>query len=103
MTERVLRNSSYLNGKSTVGTTTRVKDVSPTSGMCPICIRNCPILCEISLSAFRGREALYPDPTQYGTSTAGALKDFRLDWSDFNIQSDLLNVEGIAPDPDVAL
>jgi len=103
VTERVLRNSSYLNGKSTVGTTTRVKDVSPTSGMCPICIRNCPILCEISLSAFRGREALYPDPSQYGTSTAGALKDFGLDWSDFNIQSDLLSVEGIAADSDVAL
>jgi len=103
LTERVLRNSSYLNGKSTVGTTTRVKDVSPTSGMCPICIRNCPILCEISLSAFRGREALYPDPAQYGTSTAGALKDFGLDWSDFNIQSALLDVEGIAADSDLAL
>ncbi|NWG09073.1 MAG: FMN-binding glutamate synthase family protein [Nitrososphaerales archaeon] len=103
MTERVLRNSSYLNSKSTSGTTTRVRDVSPTSGMCPICIKNCPVLCEISLSAFRGREALYPDPTQYGTSTAGALKDFQLDWSDFNIQSSLLGVEGISPDSDVAM
>lgn len=71
MTERVHKNSSYLNGKSTTGTQTRVKDTSPTSGMCPICIRDCPFLCEISLSAFRGREALYPEPVQFGYSTAG--------------------------------
>ncbi len=81
MSERVHKNSSYLNGKSTVGTNTRVKDTSTISGMCPICIRDCPVLCEISLSAFRGREALYPEPAQFGTSTAGALKNFGLDWT----------------------
>jgi len=103
MSERVTPNSAYLNGKSTCGTTTRVKDVSPTSGMCPICIRDCPILCEISLSAFRGREALYPEPVQFGYSTAGALKDFRLDWSDFNIHASLFGAEGIEANSDVAL
>jgi len=103
MSERVTKNSAYLNGKSTSGTTTRVKDVSPTSGMCPICIRDCPILCEISLSAFRGREALYPEPVHYGVSTSGALKDFRLDWSDFNIHAALFGAEGIEPNSDVAL
>jgi len=103
MSERVTKNSAYLNGKSTTGTTTRVKDVSPTSGMCPICIRDCPIICEISLSAFRGREALYPEPVQFGYSTAGALKDFRLDWSDFNIQSSLFEVQGIEASSDLAL
>ncbi len=103
MSERVSKNSAYLNGKSTSGTTTRVKDTSPTSGMCPLCIRDCPILCEISLSAFRGREALYPEPLQFGASTAGALKDFRLDWSDFNIHASLFGAEGIEPNSDVAL
>jgi len=103
MTERVFRNSSYLNGKSTTGTTTRVKDTSPTSGMCPICIRDCPIMCEIGLSAFRGREALYPEPVQFGFSTAGALKDFGLDWSHFNIQASLFEAHGIKEDSDVAL
>jgi glutamate synthase domain-containing protein 2 len=103
MSERVSKNSAYLNGKSTSGTTTRVKDVSPTSGMCPICIRDCPILCEISLSAFRGREALYPESVQYGASTSGALKDFRLDWSDFNIHAALFGAEGIEPNSDIAL
>ncbi len=103
MPERVDRNSAYLNGKSTTGTQTRVKDTSPTSGMCPICIRDCPFLCEISLSTFRGREALYPEPLQFGYSTAGALKDFGLDWSHFNIQASVFEVHGIEADSDVAL
>jgi len=99
LVDRVHKNSAYLDGKSTSGTTTRVSDTSCTSGMCPICIRDCPVLCEISLAAFRGREALYPDPQQYGKSTASALKDFGLDWSHFNIQSSLLGAEGIERDP----
>jgi hypothetical protein len=103
MTERVFKNSSYLNGKSTTGTTTRVKDTSPTSGMCPICIRDCPVMCEISLSAFRGREAIYPEPAQFGYSTAGALKDFGLDWSHFNIQAGLFEAVGIEENSDLAL
>jgi hypothetical protein len=103
MSERVHKNSAYLNGKSTTGSQTRVKDTSPTSGMCPICIRDCPFLCEISLSAFRGREALYPEPVQFGTSTAGALKDFGLDWSHFNIQAGLFEAEGTEPISDVMI
>ncbi len=95
MSERVHNNGSYLNGKSTAGTATRVKDTSTISGMCPICIRDCPVLCEISLSAFRGREALYPEPAQFGTSTAGALKNFGLDWSHFSIQAGLFEVQGV--------
>lgn len=103
MTERVHKNSAYLNGKSTCGTQTRVKDTSPTSGMCPICIRDCPFLCEISMSAFRGREALYPEPVQFGSSTAGALKDFGLDWSHFNIQASLFDAHGIEPNSDLTI
>jgi len=103
MPPRVQRNSSYLNGMSITGTSTRVTDVSPTSGMCPICIKNCPVLCEIGLSAIRGREVIYPEPEQFGYSTAGALKDYRLDWSDFNILSRLTEVHGIEEDPDKAI
>ncbi|HLN45927.1 MAG TPA: glutamate synthase-related protein [Candidatus Sulfotelmatobacter sp.] len=103
MTERVQKNSSYLNGKSTVGTATRVKDTSTVSGMCPLCIHDCPILCEISLSAFRGREALYPEPAQYGTSTAGSLKNYNLDWSHFNIQASVFDVQGIRESSEVAI
>lgn len=103
MTERVHRNSSYLNAQSTTGTVTRVKDTSSTSGMCPLCIYDCPFLCEIGLSAFRGREALYPQPEYFGRSTAGALKDFGLDWAHFNIQARLLGAFGIEENPDLAI
>ena len=103
MSERTNKNSSYLNGKSTVGTSTRVKDTSTISGMCPICIRDCPVICEISLSAFRGREALYPEPAQFGTSTAGALKNFGLDWSHFNIQAGLFDAQGIPETSEAAI
>jgi len=103
MSERVQKNSSYLNGKSTVGTATRVKDTSTVSGMCPICIHDCPIMCEISLSAFRGREALYPEPAQYGTSTAGSLKNYDLDWSHFNIQASVFDVHGIEESSEMAI
>jgi len=102
MTERVHRDSSYINAMSTTGTRTRVKDVSPTSGMCPLCIKDCPILCEVGFSALRGREVLYPSPEQFGASTAAALKNYGLDWSHFNILSRLRGAEGIQEDPDVA-
>nr|MDO8099089.1 glutamate synthase-related protein [Candidatus Njordarchaeota archaeon] len=71
--------------------------------MCPICIRECATICEISLSAFRGREALYPEPTYFGLSTSGALKDFGIDWSHFNIHAGLIGAEGIEADSDVAI
>lgn len=100
---RVPEDSSYLNGISTTDTHTRVQDVSPTSGMCPICIEECPVLCEISLSAFRGRENLYPVPEEFGTSTAASLKNYGLDWSDLNILSRLRGAKGIEEDPDEAL
>ncbi|ADB57450.1 glutamate synthase-related protein [Archaeoglobus profundus] len=101
--ERVLRNSSYLNAMSTTSTRTRVRDVNPQSGMCPLCIRECPFLCEIGLSAFRGREALYPDPQYFGDSTASGLKDYGLDWSHIQILPRLRGAEGIEPDPDKML
>ena len=98
-----LRNSAYLDAMSTTNTITRVEDVSPASGMCPLCIRECPFICQVSLSAFRGREALYPDPSVFGRSTAASVKDYGLDWSHFNIKARLLGAEGIKPDPDVAI
>jgi len=101
--ERVFRNSSYLNAMSTTGTRTRVRDVNPQSGMCPLCIRECPFLCEIGLSTFRGREVLYPDPEYFGDSTASGLKDYGLDWSHIQILSRLRGAEGMEPDPDEML
>ena len=85
------------------GTQTRVKDVSPASGMCALCIRECPFLCEVSLSSFRGREVLYPVNDYFGSSTAASVKDTRLDWSDFNIMAELRGAKGIEADSDLAL
>ncbi len=91
------------NARSTTGTRTRLSDVSQISGMCPICIRECAHLCEISKSAFRGREVLYPNPEDFGWSTAASNKDYHLDWSDFQIMVDVLGAKGIEADPDKAV
>ena len=93
----------YANARSTTGTSVRRRDVNALSGMCPICVKECTVLCEIGKSAFRGREVLYPEPEQFGWSTAASNKDYGLDWSDFNILARLRGAEGIEPNPDVAL
>ncbi|HID71519.1 MAG TPA: FMN-binding glutamate synthase family protein [Thermoplasmata archaeon] len=93
----------YENARSTTGTTTRLKDINPTSGMCPICIRECPVMCEISKSAFRGREVLYPSPENFGDSTASSNKDYLLDWSHFQIMVEVRGAKGIEAEPDKAI
>ncbi|MEM2145005.1 MAG: hypothetical protein QW279_06570, partial [Candidatus Jordarchaeaceae archaeon] len=97
MPERVFSEKSILGAK------TRVRDVSPTSGMCPICVYECRTLCEVGKAAFRGREALYPIPEQYGMSTAASNKYYVVDWSDFQIMVDVIGAKGIEPDPDKAI
>lgn len=67
---------SSLNAVSTTGTRTRVPDTCYSSGTCPICIKECRVLCEIGKSAFRGREVLYPNPEQFGKSTQGSNKPY---------------------------
>ncbi len=46
---------------------------------------------------------MYPDPAQYGTSTAGSLKNYDLDWSHFNIQASVFEVRGIKESSEVAI
>ncbi len=91
------------NARSTTGTALRLPDTSPTSGMCPICVRECPVLCEVGLSAFRGRAVLYPRSDEFGKSTQASNKDYLLDWSHFQIMTDVLGAKGIEPDPDKAV
>ncbi|MGC8658354.1 MAG: FMN-binding glutamate synthase family protein, partial [Desulfomonilaceae bacterium] len=64
------------------------------------CLDGCPGPCEIGRSALRGREVIYPQP--YGKITAGADKDYPLDFSHFNIQGTCVGACGIAADSDVA-
>ena len=90
------------NSRSTTGTKTRVLDISPVNGMCPICVEDCNVLCEVGKSAFRGREVLYPMPEYFGKSTAASNKEFHLDWSHFQIMAELIGAYGIEPSPDKA-
>ncbi len=92
----------YANSRSTTDTAVRKKDVNPTSGMCPICIHDCKVLCEVGKSALRGREVLYPDTESFGHSTASSNKDYGLDWSDFQILTDVIGAKGIEATGDKA-
>jgi len=84
---------------SMIGSRTRVED-SCESGLCPICIADCPVFCEVSKSALRGREALYPRREYFGNSTAGTPKDFGLSYSDFQIQFEVRGAQGVEVDED---
>ncbi len=84
---------------SMIGTRTRVED-SCESGLCPICIADCPVFCEVSKSALRGREVLYPRREYFGNSTAGSPKDYGLSFSDFQIQFEVRGAQGIEVDED---
>ena len=87
------------NRSSATKTKTRVEP-APNSGICVTCLDGCPGPCEIGRSAMRGREAIYPQP--YGKITAGADKDYPVDFSHFNIQGTCVGAFGMAADSDVA-
>ena len=84
---------------SMIGSRTRVED-SCESGLCPICVADCPVFCEVSKSALRGREVLYPRREFFGKSTAGSPKDFGFSYSDFQIQFECRGAQGIEEDED---
>jgi hypothetical protein len=85
---------SIAHRQSMIGTRTRVEDACE-SGLCPICLADCPIFCEVSKSAIRGREVLYPLREYFGNSTAGTSKDFGFSYSDFQIQFEVRGAQGI--------
>ncbi len=84
---------------SMIGSKTRVES-SCESGLCPICIADCPVFCEVSKSALRGREVLYPRREYFGNSTAGSPKNFGFSYNDFQIQFEVRGVQGIEADED---
>jgi len=55
----------------------------------------------VGKSALRGREVLYPQP--FGKITAGAEKDYPIDYSHFNIQGSSVGAKGVEADSDKAL
>ncbi|MDG6222911.1 MAG: glutamate synthase-related protein [Candidatus Bathyarchaeota archaeon] len=93
------------NADEATATFNRSKSVAPMSGICSRCVDGCKGGCEIWLSSFRGREVLYPGP--FGDVTAGADKNYPVDYSHLNIQGYARGAkglpEGVEADPDTAL
>ncbi|HEY6011865.1 MAG TPA: glutamate synthase-related protein, partial [Nitrospirota bacterium] len=94
-------NPGQANASSATGTRNRVQDAAPQSGICSVCLDGCPGSCEVGKSSYRGREVLYPQP--FGRVTAGATKQYPVDYSHLNIQGTCVGAVGIDPDPDKAV
>ncbi len=93
---------SFSNPNRSAATQTKTRVTpAPISGICVTCLDGCPGPCEIGRSAIRGREVLYPSP--FGKVTAGADKDYPVDFSHFNIHGTCVGAQGIEPDPDKAI
>ena len=90
-----------VNATSVTGTRNRIGDVAPYSGICSACLDGCPGFCEVAKSAIRGREVLYPQP--FGQITAGAQKDYPVDYSHLNIMGTCVGAIGTAADSDQAV
>jgi len=89
------------NASAATGTRNRVSDQAPSSGICSVCLDGCPGICEIGKSSYRGREVLYPQP--FGKVTAGAVKEYPVDYSHLNIQGTCIGAIGMQADSDKAL
>jgi len=81
------------NANEATQTFNRSKNVAPVSGICTRCLDGCRGGCEIWKASFRGREVLYPSP--FGTLTAGADKEYPVDYSHLNILGYALGAEGL--------
>jgi glutamate synthase domain-containing protein 2 len=89
------------NSNEALETKNRSRSVAPQSGICSRCIDGCKGNCDLFKSTFRGRELLYPMP--FGKVTAGADKDYPVDYSHLNIMGYAIGAEGIEADPDHAI
>ena len=93
------------NANEATGTFNRSRSVVAMSGICTRCIDGCKGGCETWLASFRGREVLYPGP--FGEMTAGADKNYPLDYSHLNIQGYAVGAfglpDGVEPGPDTSI
>ncbi|MFA4984289.1 MAG: FMN-binding glutamate synthase family protein [Candidatus Omnitrophota bacterium] len=80
-------------GSDATRTFNRSKSVVPCSGLCSRCLESCRGNCEVFKSSFRGREVIYPGP--FGEVTAGADKDYPVDYSHLNIQGYAQGAKGL--------
>jgi glutamate synthase domain-containing protein 2 len=87
-------NLSRPNSNDATVSANRSRNVVPMSGICSRCIDGCTGNCEVFKATFRGRELLYPGP--FGDVTAGADKDYPVDYSHLNIQGYAFGAKGLA-------
>jgi len=92
------------NANEATQTSNRSRSVAPSSGICTRCIDGCRGNCEVFKATFRGRELIYPGP--FGDVTAGADKDYPIDYSHLNIHGYAMGAkglpEGVEGNPDTA-
>ncbi|MDR2586919.1 MAG: hypothetical protein LBC23_01480, partial [Coriobacteriales bacterium] len=81
------------NANDATQTVNRSRSVVPVSGLCTRCVDDCRGNCEVFKSSFRGREVIYPGP--FGHVTAGADKEYPIDYSHLNINGYALGLEGL--------
>jgi glutamate synthase domain-containing protein 2 len=81
------------NSNEATRTANRSRSVAPASGLCTRCIDGCTGNCEVFKATFRGRELIYPGP--FGEITAGADKEYPIDYSHLNIQGYALGAKGL--------
>jgi glutamate synthase domain-containing protein 2 len=89
------------NANEALQTKNRSRNVAPQSGICSRCVDGCKGNCDLFQSTFRGRELLYPTP--FGAITAGADKDYPVDYSHLQIMGYAIGAGGIEADPDHAV
>ena len=93
---------STLNATAATLSKNRTEDsVVSISGMCATCVDGCIGMCEIGKSAYRGTEAIYPQP--YGIITSAGQKTYPVDLSHFNILGSCRGAHGVELDPDKAI
>ncbi len=74
--------------------------ISPFSGMCAVCSKDCIGTCEIGLSAIRGSDAI--NPYQSDINQFASEKDYPLDFSHFNINGRVFGAIACEEDPFLA-
>jgi glutamate synthase domain-containing protein 2 len=90
------------SGNDISQTRNRSRNVAPYSGLCTRCLDSCIGNCEVFKASLRGREVIYPEP--FGELTAGADKEYPVDYSHLNILGYALGAEAIdEANPDKAI
>ena len=93
---------SKINASAATLTKNRTEgSISSISGMCVTCVDGCIGMCEIGKSAYRGAEAIYPQP--FGIITTGAEKSYPLDLSHFSILGTVIGAHGVEASSEKAI